>query len=85
MTEEQYQKVISLDKRLNELKEVYSLLDNKDTHLSYYQTTNSGTRYRVFNCVEMAPLKDILLKHEELIRQEIKAEIAGIKKQISEI
>ena len=76
MTEEQYQKVISLDKRLNELKEVYSLLDNKDTHLSYYQTTNSGTRYRVFNCVEMATLKDILLKHEELIRQEIKAEIA---------
>lgn len=35
MTEEQYQKVISLDKRLNELKGVFRILDNNDTHLSY--------------------------------------------------
>ena len=37
MTEEQYQKVISLDKRLNELKGVDRMLDNNDTHLSYYK------------------------------------------------
>lgn len=37
MTEEQYQKVISLDKRLNELKGVYRILYNIDTHLSYYE------------------------------------------------
>lgn len=29
MTEEQYQKVISLDKRLGELKKEYNMLDDK--------------------------------------------------------
>lgn len=33
MTEEQYQRVVSLDKRLNEMKKVYHILDNNDTHL----------------------------------------------------
>lgn len=37
MTEEQYKKVISLDKRLNKLKGVYHMLDNNDTHLSYFK------------------------------------------------
>ena len=38
MTEEQYNEVISLDKRLKELKKVYNILDNKNTHLYYYHT-----------------------------------------------
>lgn len=42
MTEEQYQKVISLDKRLKEMKKVYHILDNNDTHLSYYKEGSWG-------------------------------------------
>lgn len=36
MTEEQYNEVISLDKRLKEMNKVYNILDNNNTHLSYY-------------------------------------------------
>ena len=44
VTEEQYNEVISLDKRLNELKGVEHMLDNNDTHLSYYKKGHLGNR-----------------------------------------
>lgn len=85
MTEEQYQEVISLDKRLNELKGVYHILDNNDTHLSYYRKGYLGDNGKLCNLEELSPIKDILAKYENIIRLEVKGEMESIKKQISEI
>lgn len=85
MTEEQYQKVISLDKRLNELKEVHRILDSIDTHLSYYEKGYCGHQDQLCNIKELSPIKDILNKYENIIRLEVKGEIENIKKQISKI
>ena len=85
MTEEQYKEVISLDKRLNELKGVYYMLDNKDTHLSYYIKGYLGHHDSLCDLKELSPIKDILAKYENIIRLEVKGEMESIKKQISEI
>lgn len=85
MTEEQYEKVISLDKRLNELKGVYHVLDNKDTHLSYYRKGHCGHHDQLCDIGELSPIKDILAKYENIIRLEVKGEMENIKKQISEL
>ncbi len=85
MTEEQYQEVISLDKRLNGLKGVYHILDNKYTHLSYYRDGYCGHCDQLCDIEELSPIKDILAKYENIIRLEVKGEIENIKKQISEI
>lgn len=85
MTEEQYQKVISLDKRLNELKGVYHMLDNNDTHLYYYKKGYLGHHDSLCSLEDLSPIKDILAKYENIIRLEVKGEMEAIKKQISEI
>ena len=83
MTEEQYKEVISLDKRLNELKKVYHVLDNRDTHLSYYREGHFDNS--PCNLEDLSPIKDILAKYENIIRIEVKGEMESIKKQISKI
>lgn len=85
MTEEQYKEVISLDKRLNKLKGVYHILDNNDTHLSYYKEGSFGGSNKLCGSEDLSPIKDILAKYENIIRLEVKGEIESIKKQISEI
>lgn len=85
MTEEQYQRVISIDKRLNEMKKVYHILDNNDTHLSFYKEGGWGDSDNLCDSKDLSPIKDILAKYENIIRLEVKGEIESIKKQISEI
>ena len=85
MTEEQYNEVISLDKRLKELKNVYHILDNKDTHLYYYHNQDGWGDNKLCSFEDLSPIKDILAKYENIIRLEGKGEIESIKKQISEI
>lgn len=85
MTEEQYQKVISLDKRLGELKKVYNMLDDKYIHLSYYKEGRLGNHDSLCNLEDLSPIKDILTRYENVIRLEVKGEMESIKKQISEI
>lgn len=85
MTEEQYKEVISLDKRLKEMKKVYHILDNNDTHLSYYNDGNGWGDKKLCSSEDLSPIKDILAKYENIIRLEVKGEIESIKKQISEI
>lgn len=85
MTEEQYNEVISLDKRLKEMKKVYHILDNNDTHLSYYNEGSWGDSNKLCDSEDLSPIKDILTKYENIIRLEVKGEIENIKKKISEI
>lgn len=85
MTEEQYKEVISLDKRLKEMKKVYHILDNNDTHLSYYKKGSCGDSNKLYGSEDLSPIKDILAKYENIIRLEVKGEIESVKKQISEI
>lgn len=85
MTEEQYKEVISLNKRLTELKEVYSLLNDEDTHLSYYQSSCFGSKAYLCDLEKLTPIKDILKRYEDTICFEVRTEIESIKKRISEI
>lgn len=85
MTEEQYQKVISLDKRLNELEKVHNMLDDKYIHLSYYKEGRLGNHDSLCNFGDLSPIKDILARYENIICLEVKREMESIKKQISEI
>lgn len=85
MTEEQYNEVISLDEKLKELKRVYHILDNKDTHLSYYHNQDGWGDNKLCSFEDLSPIKDILAKYENIIRLEVKGEIENVKKQISEI
>ena len=85
MTEEQYKEVISLDKRLKELKEVYSILDQKSTHLGYYKEGCMDHSNELRSTKDFTSIKDILTKYENIIRLEVKGEMESIKKQISEL
>lgn len=85
MTEEQYKEVISLDKRLKELKRVYHILDRNDTHLSYYEKGYCGHHDQLCDIKELSPIKEILTKYENIIRLEIKGEIDNVNKRISEL
>ena len=85
MTEEQYQKVISLNKRLTELEEVYSLISDEDIRLSYYQPSCFGSHTYLCVFEKLTPIKDILKRYEDTIRFEVRTEIENIKSQISEI
>lgn len=85
MTEEQYKEVISLDKRLKELKRVYHILDSNDTHLSYYEKGYCGHHDQLCDIKELSPIKEILTKYENIIRLEIKGEIDNVNKRISEL
>lgn len=85
MTEEQYQKVISLNKRLTELEEVYSLISDEDTHLSYYQPSCFGNHAYLCAFEKLTPIKDILKRYEDTIHFEVRIEIESIKRQINEI
>lgn len=66
MTEEQYKEVISLDKRLNELKGVYHMLDNNDTHLSYYKKGHLGNRDSLCNLEVKGEMESIKKQISEI-------------------
>lgn len=85
MTQEQYEKVIFLDKRLKELEQVYNLLCDKYMHLSYFKEGHFGHKDELCNLEDLLPIKEILVKYENIICLEVKGEIESIKKQISEI
>jgi hypothetical protein len=62
MTEEQYKEVISLDKRLKEMKKVYHILDNNDTHLSYYKDCSWEILVRCLQITQWLYAEDLLPK-----------------------
>jgi len=67
---------------LKELKGVYHILDQKDTHLGYYDVGYMGHNDSLRSKNELSPIKDILAKYENIIRLEVKGEMESIKKQI---
>lgn len=67
------------------MKKVYHILDNNDTHLSYYKEGSWGDSDNLCNSGDLSPIKDILAKYENIIRLEVKGEMESIKKQISKI
>lgn len=85
MTEKQYKEVISLDKRLTELKEMYNILNDKNTYLSYYQPNKLDSRSYFCDFEKFSSIKDILKRFKDTLCSEVKNEIESIKKRISEI
>ena len=67
------------------MKELYHMLDNNDTHLSYYKEGHYDSNNKLYDSEDLSPIKDILAKYENIIRLEVKGEMESIKKQISEI
>lgn len=81
MKEELYNKVIAIHKRLDELNVVLNAISPSPEHkLNYVDDDNDG-------CSEcyMVYIRELLDKHDTMIREEIKQEIKNLKKQIEEL
>lgn len=81
MKEELYNKVIAIHKRLDELNVVLNkILPSQEYKLNYVDVLDKG-------CSEfyMVYIRELLDKHDTMIREEIKQEIKNLKKQIEEL
>lgn len=84
MTKEQYQRVCEINVRLKQLEQVEKEIHGTATHRLTY------TYNRLRDCDDYIPCSDyimnyigtILDKHDEMIRAEIKAEIAALEREI---
>jgi hypothetical protein len=78
MTNEQYQRAVQINERLNKLKEVKDAISSiSDYRLSYIDRNEK-------NCPvwKMKHIGELLDKHDKLIRAEIEEEINNLKKEI---
>lgn len=88
MRTETFDRIVELKKRLEELKEArISMGERPDRRLSFiYKATVHGfddysaVHIRNFSCID-----DILKRHEEQIKEEVRAEIQKIYKEIEKL
>jgi len=79
MTQEQYKKAIELNERISELEEAEKSL--KGSNL-WYAYKNGLCNWKTLAEWYIHPIKNILDKHDKLIRQEINDEIKKLKSEI---
>lgn len=79
MTEELFNRVVEINDRLTQLEIIME--KTEDAVLTY--TTTDGKTVAEVN--EFSYLTNLLRKHEISIREELRAEIAEIKQQISRL
>ena len=80
MTEGQYKKAIEIHNKLESLHSIEDKLANEKCCLMYGDELSTGGLVP-FN----TPIKDILTRHEAMIRQEIYDEIQKLKDEIKAI
>lgn len=87
MTAEQYQQVISIDNRINQLEKVQEEIKETKTHYLTYckKETDSSLGYSICADYIIRYISDILDKHDIQIRKEINAEILKLKESIKDI
>lgn len=84
MTKEQYQRACEINTRLKQLEQVEKEIHGTATHRLTYTYSRHRDRddYTPCNDCIMGYIGTILDKHDEMIRAEIKAEIASLKQEI---
>ena len=82
MTQEQFQRAVEINNRLEDLKEVKRCIDNTSEHRLYYAYRSSDGDYRCCSYWGMRPISNMLDKHDVMIRQEIEDEIVQLKREI---
>ena len=84
MTEEQFKRVVEIDRRLNELKVAKEEINESNKrYLSYY--FRGFEDYKVCENWAMGPIQELLDKHDKMIREEIDEEIRRLQEEIKEL
>lgn len=82
MTQEQYNRAVWISERLNELEKVKKEIANTSSHkLSYLYSRGDGS-HGICSEYIMNYIGIILDTHDQMIREEIDAEIEKLKKEI---
>lgn len=84
MTKEQYQRACEINERLQQLQQVKKEIHGTATHRLMYAYNRNVNRDDYIPCSDyvMSYIGTILDKHDEMIRAEIKAEIAALEQEI---
>lgn len=83
MTQKQYQRIIAINERLKDLENVRKELNKSDgRRLIYHMGIGSNGWMCGWAPNAMDPIRDILDKHDLMIRKEIDEEIERLKKEI---
>lgn len=83
MTQEQFQRAVRINDRLEELARVKKEIDDTSKHrLWYAEKSSSGSDYRLTSEWVMRYISELLDKHDLMIRQEIDNEIEQLKAEI---
>ena len=90
MTQEQYNRAVEINKRLEELIEIKETLERKNedagVELVYRKYNNMILPCPGFNdYLQTLPILNILDRHDKMIREEIDADIEKLKKEIEEL
>lgn len=83
MTQEQYQRAVKINDRLEELARVKKEIDVTTDHRLWYAEKNiNGSGYQLASEWVMRYIGELLDKHDLMIRQEIDEEIERLKAEI---
>ena len=82
MTNEQYNRAIQINSRLEELRKVKEEITPPCKHLLTYAVVTAGDKQELCYRNYMSLIGPLLDKHDEMIRQEIDEEIAKLKAEI---
>ena len=83
MTQEQFQRAVKINDRLEELARVKKEIDETSKHrLWYAEKSSCGSDYRLTSEWVMRYIGELLDKHDLMIRQEIDEEIERLKAEI---
>lgn len=81
MTDEQFAKAIQINQKINELIDTKNEINNRQScYLSYLYKDATGDRKYAY--WRMITIKNILDKHDKMIREEIDEEIRKLQEEI---
>lgn len=85
MTEEQYKRIIDIHNEIENLQYIMDKLENPnfDIRLIFESICKTGTL--TWHRIQCSDIKDILKKHELLIREEIRNKIENLHKEIEDL
>ena len=85
MTEQQFNRAVEIQKRLEALYETKEQIQSTDKHRLYFAYKQSDGEFRCCPKWSMSPIVELLDKHDRMIRQEIEEEIERLKKEIEDL
>ena len=84
MTPQQYERVVEIYNRIENLEKTKKHIVDKSKHRLYF-AYKCVDEFRCCADWSMRPIAELLDKHDRMIRQEIEEEIERLKKEIEEI